>query len=166
MVELNTQDMLLSGDSQQLRRREQKCVSLGENCLSSLGGEEEKASKNEHPKFGAFWLEDVSNMWCEYSMQAVCKISRCGKKEGEGRKKEGERKKKEEERRKNGGQKKEEWRTEEGRGKDGSAGNGSEPYWSWWTKLGLEPSSVSVLISDSRASVPGTPADQRDSPQA
>ena len=37
-----------------------------------------------------------------------------------------------------------------------------EPYWSWWTKLGLLPSSVSVLISDSRASDPGTPADQRE----
>ena len=37
---------------------------------------------------------------------------------------------------------------EERRRKDGSAGNGNEPYWSWWTKLGLEPSSVSVFISD------------------
>ena len=52
---------------------------------------QEKASKNEHPKFGAFWIADASNMGCEYSMRAVCKISRCGKKEGEGRKKEEER---------------------------------------------------------------------------
>ena len=65
------------------------------------------------------------------------------------------------------GQKKEDGtRKEEGRKMDGSAGNGSEPYWSWWTKLGLLPPSVSVLTSDSRASDPGTPADQRDSLQA
>ena len=81
------------------------------------------------------------------------------------------RRRKEKERRKE-----EEWRTEEGRREerrrkegrrwDGNPGNGSEPYWSWWTKLGFLLSSVSVLISDSRASVPGTPADQRDSLQA
>ena len=76
-------------------------------------------------------------------------------------KEERRRKKEKEGRRKKGGQKK-----EEGRRWDGSPGNGSEPYWSWWTKLGLLPHSVSVLTSDSRASVPGTPADQRDSLQA
>ena len=87
-MELNTQDMLLSGDSQQLRRREQKCVSLGENCLSSLAGERTQKRK---PQVGTFWLEDASHMWGEYSMQAVWKISRKGRR----RKKEGEIKKKE-----------------------------------------------------------------------
>ena len=129
------------------------------------------ASKNENPKLGHSGLK--MHPTCGVNTTCMCKISRGGKrKKKEGRGKEKDKKKeerrREDRRRKKGGEskKKEERRRKEERRKNGSAGNGSEPYWSWWTKLGLLPSSVSVLISDSRASVPGTPAEQRDSLQA
>ena len=57
---------------------------------------QENGSKHEKPQIGAFWLEDASHVWCEYSMQEVCKISRGGKrkkKEGRGKEKEKRRKK-------------------------------------------------------------------------
>ena len=98
MVELNTQDMLLSGDSQQLRRREQK-FQWGRIVCRPL---QEIASKNEKPKLGHSGLKMHPTCGVNTPCKHMCKISRCGKRR---RKEEGRRKK---ERRR----KKEEWRKE------------------------------------------------------
>ena len=98
-MELNTQDMLLSGDSQQLRRREQNCVSLRENCLSSLAGER---TQNENPKLGRSGLK----MHPTCGVNTPCKecVKYHAVEKGRRRKKEGEIKKKEEGRKKMGRQ--------------------------------------------------------------
>ena len=94
MVELNTQDMLLSGDSQQLRRREQKFVSLRENCLFSLAGER---TQKWTPQVGAFWIEDASHMSVNTPCKQCVKYHAVNKgrrrKKKEGRTEEGRRKK-------------------------------------------------------------------------
>ena len=93
-MELNTQDMLLSGDSQQLRRREQK-FQWGRIVCRPL---RENARKNEKPKLGHSGLKMHPTCGVKSSMQAVCKISRCGKRRRkEGKRKEDRRRKKKEE---------------------------------------------------------------------
>ena len=98
-MELNTQDMLLSGDSQQLRRREQR-FQWGSIVCRPL---EENASKNENPKVGHSGLKIHPTCGVNTPCKQCVNYHAVKKKKEEGRRKE----------REEGRKKKEECRTEE-----------------------------------------------------
>ena len=93
-MELNTQDMLLSGDSQQLRRREQR-FQWGSIVCRPL---EENASKNEKPKLGHSGLKIHPtcgvNTPCKQCVRYHAVEKEEGRKEEERRRKKGERRRK------------------------------------------------------------------------